>query len=62
MVKEEPGVEELGELKSVRLVDKWASLNAPNNGTNCFLLTMVKIEYIGDRNSPPLRVPLRGKG
>lgn len=32
VVKGEPGVREPGKLKSVGLVDKGASLNAPNKG------------------------------
>lgn len=56
------GIEESGELKSVGLVDKEASLNALNKGAKSSLLAMVILEYVDERNSPPHRIALRGKG
>jgi len=62
VVKGEPGVRESGGFTSLGLFDKGASLIAPNSGDKFSLLAMVSLDYVGDKNSPPLRVPLRGKG
>lgn len=62
MVKGEPVIREPWELRSVGLVDKGESLNAPNKGTKSSLLAMVSLEYVGQRNGLSLRLHLRGKG
>lgn len=54
MVKGEPGVRKLGELKSLGLVDKGVRLISSKRGTKSLLLVMVSLEYFGKRNSPPL--------
>lgn len=54
MVKGEPGVWKLGELKSLGLVDKGVRLISSKRGTKSLLLVMVSLEYFGKRNSPPL--------
>lgn len=62
VVKGEPGVREPGKLKSVGLVDKGASLNAPNKGAKTSLQPIVSLEYFRERNSPSLRVSLGAMG
>ena len=62
VVKGEPGVRESEGFELLGLFDEGASLIAPNSGVRFSLLAMVSQEYVGERNSPPLRVPLRGKG
>lgn len=56
VVKGEPCVGESGELKSMELFDKRASLSAPNKDAKPSLLTMVSLEYVRERDSPPIRV------
>lgn len=61
MVKGEFGVREPGEFKSVKLVDERAGLNAPLLWPVVFLTGHDKPVYVGERNDPPLRVPLQSK-
>lgn len=46
----------------VGLLDEGASFIAPKKDKTSSLLAMVSLEYVGERNSPSLRVHLRGKG
>lgn len=47
-------------LHSEGLVDKGASLSAPNKGVKS-LLDMINLKYLEKRNDLSLRAPIRGK-
>lgn len=55
MAKGKIAAREPGGLKLVGLVYKGAALIVPNRTTKSSLLTMVSLEYVGERNSVPLR-------
>lgn len=61
LVKWEPGVRELRELKSVGLVDKGLSFIALDKGIKSSLLAMVSLKYVAMWNGSPFRVSLRTK-
>lgn len=61
VVKGEFGDGKIGGIESVGLSDEGASLIAPYNDIKSSLLAMVSLEYVVERNIPPITVPLRGK-